>query len=287
MKKSKNVIFILILILTTINFTLIEAVKATPYQIYNYGVGVSPLPAELGMNISIIGGYTLKYNSQIEQGYAIFRLRNSTQIVFEKIYTEQVDYIERIINVTLSPESWNPGNTGALAIAQLDLVIQTGGEIFTDNSSVYFYIQKAAPSCELKNLKFTKEGHTTITFELFNSHNYDYKVSGVLVNTQVSAGNRIIAENISLTDLNGVFNINFKHIEDMKQYNIKILTGESEQYKSSLFNFTVSVDYIPELVESQDASYFLIILLTIIFLIVIGGYMGVRKIKRKTDIIIR
>lgn len=286
MKKSRRLLFLLILILTTLNFTPLKIVKSTPYQIYNYGVGVSPLPAEVGMNISIIGGYTLKYTPQIEEGYAIFRLRNTTQIIFEKVYTEPADYIERIVNFTLSPESWAPGRSGALGIAQLDLVIKTGGEIFTDNSTVYFYVQRASPSCELKNLKIIEGGYIKATLELYNSYNSDYKVSGILVNTQITVNSQIIAENISLTDLNGLFNIYFKHVEGVEKYNIRVITGESEQYQPGLFNFTISVNYTPESERSENNPYLLLTILACALIIAVACYAAVKKTKRKPDLII-
>ncbi|WEU40939.1 MAG: hypothetical protein OdinLCB4_003260 [Candidatus Odinarchaeum yellowstonii] len=287
LKKNRNLIIILILILITVNFTPLEPARSTPYQIYNYGVGVSPIPAELGMNISIIGGYTLKYNPGIEEGYAIFRLRNTTQTLSEIVYTEPTDYIERIVNFTLAPENWIPSSTGALAIAQLDLVIKTGGMVYTDNSSVYFYIQRAGPGCKIRSLTSVKEGYTTIIFELYNCHNPEYKVRNVLVNTQITVNSQIVAENISITDVNGLFAISFRHLENIKQYNITVLTGESQQYKPGLFNFTISVDSEPGRIVEHGAPYLLVVILTSGLIIGLLGYVGFKKTKRKADLIIR
>ena len=284
--KRKMLLLVLLSTLVAPYFTPVIIVKSTPYEIFNYGVGVGPIPVELGMNVSIIGGYTLQYNPQIEQGYAIFRLRNTTHIIFEEIFTEPESYIERTVSLPLSPENWMPGSSGALAFAQLDLVIQTDADIFYDNSSVYFYVQRATPACEIKTVTPIDGGNVKITFELYNSHNPAYKISNIIVNTQILSDSTILCENISVPSSDGLFSINFTPLEGSKNYNIRILTAESQQYKSGLFNLNLLFDYKPKIVETQGAPYLIILISVIIPLGIVITYLIIKQVKKKTDLII-
>ncbi|MEM2907218.1 MAG: hypothetical protein QW739_03975 [Candidatus Odinarchaeota archaeon] len=286
MKRKNLLLLVLFTILLTQYFTPAIPVKSTPYEIFNYGVGVGPIPAELGMNVTIIGGYTLQYNPQTERGYAIFRLRNTTHIIFERIFTEPETYVERSVSFPLLPENWMPGLSGALAFAQLDLVIQTVTDIFYDNSSVYFYVQRASPACEIKTVTPIDEGNVKITFELYNSHNPAYKISNIIVNTQILSDSTILCENVSVASKDGLFSINFTPLEGSKNYNIRILTAESQQYKSSLFNLNLLFDYNPKIIETQGAPYLIIIISVIIPLGIVITYLIIKQIKKKTDLII-
>ncbi|MEM2109025.1 MAG: hypothetical protein QW327_00835 [Candidatus Odinarchaeota archaeon] len=286
MKRKNLLLLVLFTILLTQYFTPAIPVKSTPYEIFNYGVGVGPIPAELGMNVTIIGGYTLQYNPQTERGYAIFRLRNTTHIIFERIFTEPETYVERSVSFPLLPENWMPGLSGALAFAQLDLVIQTATDIFYDNSSVYFYVQRASPACEIKTVTSIDEGNVKITFELYNSHNPAYKISNIIVNTQILSDSTILCENVSVASKDGLFSINFTPLEGSKNYNIRILTAESQQYKSSLFNLNLLFDYNPKIIETQGAPYLIIIISVIIPLGIVITYLIIKQIKKKTDLII-
>ncbi|MHA1754374.1 MAG: hypothetical protein ACTSYR_02530 [Candidatus Odinarchaeia archaeon] len=218
---------------------IVTMVKGNPYSIKNYGVGFGAIPIEIGMEGEINGGYQLQYTPPTENGYAQFLMRNTTNIKFERIFNEQAYYAEKNIPIFISPEDWAPGEGGELAFVELNLVVETDTGVYYDNSSVWFYIQRAGVTCELKNISVYDNSTVQVQFEVCNEHNSTVKVKKILVNVEVSSNDIILKQEITRTDDNGVFKIFFTPDSLNSPLEFRILTSGNDDYESGVFNIKI------------------------------------------------
>lgn len=280
-KKNFSTLILVIFLLAPIFLKAPSTANAAPYNIFNYGVGFGPIPIEVGMSGEIVGGYSLQYDPSSERGYAIFRIRNSTNIIFEKIFLEQGSYIEKYIAVSISPEEFTPGPSGSLTFAELSLVVENTAGKFYDNSTVWFYVQKALPNCTLKDLKILGNGEVNAIFQLYNKYNSSYKVRDLTVSTQIIANNVIIAENVSRTDQTGLFNIKFTPTQENRDYTAKIISSENDCYRPNTFNIELTVNNVEQPNSSISAAYLLLIIPAIAAISI-----GLVRYRKKKDLAI-
>ena len=194
----------------------------------------------------ITGAYTLQYDSPAETGFALFRLRTTTSIIFEQKFYEPTPYTEKNIQILISPDDWAPGENGQLAIVELDLIASNGTNTQYDNASVWFYVKRAGLKCIIKNISVYNKTEIFTTFELFNEHNINLKAYGILVSSRVYSNGTIISENITKTDKNGEFSLRFIPRENITSYNITITASSNEDYEGGEFNFRIPTTFFDE-----------------------------------------
>jgi hypothetical protein len=276
-----NLIFILVFLTLAPRFI---PVSSSPYLIYNDGVGIGPLPIEVGMTAQIIGGYSLQYDPVTEQGYAVFILRNSTDILFENISFDQEVYTQKYIDVSIDPKKWSPGSGGQLGFVELNLFVETQQGTYSDNSSVWFYVQRASPKCDFINFTFLGDNKVYIAFELYNEHNSTYKIENITVNTKVYFSQILMVENISKTGYNGIFGILIEPEYPNQKYDFEIFTSENEDYVSNQFQFSLEVDDLTSTPNPNESSILLPLIISSLVPVIIGSILGYKRIKRKKDI---
>jgi len=269
-------------------------VKSNPYTIYNDGVGYGPLPVEVGMAGQIIGGYTLLYDSPNETGYAMYILRNSTNIIYKEVFYEQTTYIEREVPVVFNPNEWSPGVSGQIAIVELDIVVFTNEGVIYENSTMSFYIQRATPVCEIHNVEYLNDGMVAVSFKLFNEHNSEYKISGLFTSIKAILNDTILAENVSKSDKDGLIWITFIPENGKQTYIFELTTTENDDYVYGFFQFktiissepnNTTLDETPTPIPATTTNLVLFVIAIIGISIVILGLIAIyRKITKKGDI---
>jgi hypothetical protein len=243
---------IFVIMLTTFSVACSRA-QDDGFVFINY-VAVDKSSYELGENVNITTSYSVFYfnTSTIYEGSLIsWFLNGSSHSIASWSYEPNGTHIRKL-TFPLSPDAWNPDQSGETGTATCSLLLETEtGHTDAPSLGRNFTVIRAHQNCSLIQIDPPKPtanaSSIVLSFRLYNRNDPSFGVglNKIYYNVTNPTGHLIVLNQETNSTSCGNFSISFSPDFACGEYGLCLLSLQNRKYQEGRFNYTLSVGRSP------------------------------------------
>jgi hypothetical protein len=240
--------------------TMLAAFSATSsraqddgFAFINY-VAVDKSSYELGENVNITTSYSVFYlnTSTIYEGSLVsWSLNGSSHSIASWSYEPNGTHIRKL-TFPLSPDTWNPDQSGETGTAMCSILLETEtGHTDAPSLERNFTVIRAHQNCSLIRIDPPKPmanaSSIVLSFRVYNRNDPSFGVglNKIYCNVTNPKGQLIVLNQGTNSTSSGNFSISFSPDFACGEYGLCLLSLQNRKYREGRFNYTLTVGRSP------------------------------------------